>query len=66
MRPAPQLISTASAVLAYLSGQAVPTHVGRMCRCQSGEWLALLQTVSNLPLAWSASCQVRDYTELMK
>lgn len=66
MRPPTQLISTASAVSAYLSGQAVPTHVGRMRCCQSGEWLALLQTVSNLPLAWSASGQVRDYTGLMK
>ncbi len=42
--------STASVEPAYLIGQARPTHVGGPGRCQSGEWSAMVETLSNRTL----------------
>jgi hypothetical protein len=66
MRTPARLRSTASAEATYLFGQAPPTLVGRTGRCQSGEWLWPLQTVSNRTPFEIASVDAHGYTELLQ
>jgi hypothetical protein len=66
MRTPAWLRCTASAEATYLFGQALPTLVGRTGRCQSGEWLWPLRTVSNRTRFEIASVDVRGYTPLLQ